>query len=204
MKRDSLILLSKNSHKGMISYVVEVIKEPTGYLIGSLGKRNRVYTVRPIQTADRKKEQVSHGNYAAVKRVKLLEKVWERSGEYIGGFHAHIVKEGDRTRVSSILSDDDIKDIEREMKEMKKDSWIEVLLKFQEREFERKQKIGEVVSTRGRKLDCRIVDTPYHSYDITFSAYLIDKNLKVIPLTIRDEKIVIERRGYYNGSYRLR
>jgi hypothetical protein len=106
-------------------------------------------------------------------------------------------------RWNNKLTSNDIDFIIDEMMEMKKDKWVEIIMGFEEQPYKRPRSIGETVRTRGRKLDCKVVDSPFHAYNITFSGYEIDKNRNVVPLKVRDERIKIVRCGRYSGKYKF-
>ena len=68
---ENLILLSKNSHRGIINSSIEMPLESIGYLIG-IKKENKYYIsdIYTIQTAIRTPTMVLYGNEQSIKRLR--------------------------------------------------------------------------------------------------------------------------------------
>ncbi len=194
--------MSRSSYQNMVRSVVEAWpREPTGYLIGPIKRaKHIVIDVYPVQTADRKPTEVTYGNHRAIKRLRKLEGIWKDKKlhkSYIGGYHGHMKNNLPNENVSRFneLSDGDINFIQQEMEALEREKWIEILMKFENKNYMNEREIEEKITQRHRKVNVAINDEHFHGYKITFSAYLINRNLEVVPLTLKIENEILERKS---------
>lgn len=201
MKKTDLeekVELSGSCYYNMLRSIIETFpRESTGDLLGK--KNKNLYLMinsYPIQTSERKYTKVYYGNSQAIKRIRRLNKAVNKlrglGTNLLGGYHSHTINGLNKINMNTLGRGD--KDfIEGELKELKKDYWIEILLNISSKNYSRKQKRGEYVKYRNGKLDIRIVDEEFHRYNITLSAYKLIKNnngegLKVKKLKVRRVK----------------
>lgn len=184
-----LIELAGSCYYNMLRTVVEESpREPTGYLYG-IKERGKIIVVNayPIQTAKRNPTSVSYGNGAAIERLRKLDKVIlsnAKSGtSIIGGYHGH----GPETMNKLTKEKDEDLDFIRteEMTPRGLESWIEIILKVEQKEYQRAMQLGEFIRQKNKRIETRIQDEPYHSYRITLSAHLINKDMKVKEIKIK-------------------
>lgn len=184
-----VIKLAGSCYYNMLRTIVEESpREPTGYLYGIRQNRKVIlFNAFPIQTAVRKPTEVSYGNGAAIERLRKLDEVTcsnTKSGtSLIGGYHGHGSEALNKLTREKNGDLDFIKTEEMDKRSL--DSWIEIILQIEQKEYQRKMKLGEFIREREKRIETRIQDEPYHSYRITLSAHLIDKNMRVKEIKLR-------------------
>ena len=188
--KNQIIELSGSCYYNMLRASIEEPKEVTGYLYGRRErKRIILYNAYPIQTAIRNPTNVAYGNQSAIERLRKLDaaisKTFGLETYLIGGFHSDPSLDG-----LNGLSKKDINFIAKEeVCPLKKDIWIEIVLKLEEKNYKRPMKIKEFSEEFKKRLKVTIIDDEYHSYKITISAHELDKNNKVRELKIKKRKI---------------
>ena len=187
MKDIELVTLSKSAKCNLIRAAVEEpSKETDLYLIGKRwGSRIIVFSSSTIQTSIRHPTGVYIGNYNALERLKKLERVWNPENSpfktgYVGGAHSHVLP----NRLDK-LSEEELKNISREMASLEKERWIEIILKLHQRDYVLDREVGEEIFAKGKNLIARIYDEGFHAYHFVFSAYHIGADGKVKPVTLR-------------------
>lgn len=179
-------ILSKSAYNNMIDSVVEKRpKEPTGFWFGEKINENDlgIFSAYAVQTAKSTDTNVWYGNQEAIKRLRKLyslRKELSNGKLYIGGFHSHT-----KENWPNGLSEDDFDFIKDEMKLLQQEDWVEMIIKIENKNYEKEMPIGEVRRPIKNNLQVRIYDEENHGYKLTFFGYHLDKNLKITPLKVR-------------------
>lgn len=177
------VFIEKRSFKTIIASAIEVYsKETNGILLGRNVTRNidgvkkkviSVKNVYPIQTDERKRSEVSHGNTAAFNRI--LRAMRSLKSEIIGGYHSH-----PKPYDSNILSRGDIEFIQEEVKIMSKmgqkdveKGWLEILLSIKRSDYKRPGKSRWYICSYIKKIRCRIRTQKRVGYNIMISAHWV-------------------------------
>jgi proteasome lid subunit RPN8/RPN11 len=177
------VYIEKESFKTLIASAIEVYsKETNGVLLGWSatreidGVKRRVVSIKdvyPIQTEERKRSEVTHGNIAAFDRFLSVMKSLRT--DMVGGFHSHPYPyEG------TFLSRGDIDFIRDEVKIMSKKGqkrvekgWLEILISVKKREYKSTTRSRWYTSCYIKKVRCRIRTQKKVGYDVVVSAYWV-------------------------------
>ncbi len=189
------VKLNESSYYTMIRSVIESWpKEVMGEIYGK--EKNGVFFISnayQFVTAARKPTSVSYGNYEAVSRLRSLDELVKRKkyfrNKIVGGFHSHVINRSNRELPRSkqnSLSTEDLEFIKHEMASAGASEWIEVLIRIERKEYSSKNGTGKSVIHLAKKMKILLKDKPTEGYDITFSAFYIDKNMKVRELKVRN------------------
>jgi len=141
------------------------------------GKKRQVLYVEnayPLQTAERKPSQVSHGNILAFKRV--MNSLITAKIDFLGGYHSHPHPyKGVRLSLSDVDYVKDQLDFIRKSRHLKtQTSWVEILMCIKRIRYERRQKTSWKMKRNGKRMHFYLTITPYTRYEIILTAFGID------------------------------
>jgi proteasome lid subunit RPN8/RPN11 len=186
LRRKGSLDVYRCGYYNIIRSVVEAFpREETGYLIG---KRKRggfiISNAYPIISSRRMPHSVSvEDNIEA--RLMRLESAIQNGSEsaHIGGYHSH-----PKRNMLNELSDGDLEYIRQQLEFLNRDFWVEIVVKIESRrKYKLERKICERYQSHQRepkKLKIEIWDEPFHAYHLTFSSFLVDRNMNVKELKL--------------------
>src|SRR2546426_2697002 len=138
------IVVERSAFVGLVTSAVEAYnRETNGFLVGTRGprimrQRPRGVTVLraayPLQTEDRKRNWVSHGNEKAAKRARGAIENLDVGYAVLGGFHSHTGEDG-----AASLSRTDLDYVADELRRISRGrpaervQWLEVVLALKRR-----------------------------------------------------------------------
>ncbi|PIN89299.1 hypothetical protein COU60_04035 [Candidatus Pacearchaeota archaeon CG10_big_fil_rev_8_21_14_0_10_34_76] len=195
----SLIKLGESHYYSLIRAAIE--SWPREVMGEIYGKRHsdtlRITNVYEFVTAKRLPTSVSYGNDEAIKRLRRLDEVIRRNkylkSKLVGGFHTHVIGRSNRDllrKEQNSLSKDDLNFIKDEMNIAGLNEWIEILVRIERKTYSTIKRPSKTLTYSSKKMKIKIRDFPHQGYDITFSAFHIDKNLKVKEIKIRNGEML--------------
>lgn len=197
------VLLSINSYRSMISsFTEDWPNEVTGYIIGRREWRDYlIFSTHTVLNSVRRPDQVRYRRDAPIRRLWRLQKVWNNGASrssFVGGFHAHVPSSHNEDldpRYINQLSEADIEFILHEMKAVRKESWIELIVKFEAKHHHKVYPLQEKLWYRHRKLCGTLHDHPHEAYHVIISGYHLNTKGNITPVKIRLEKVEVIRKG---------
>ncbi len=195
----SLVKLGESHYYSLIrsaieSWPKEVMGEVYGKTHSSILKATNIYE---FVTARRRPTSVSYGNNEAMKRLRRLDEVITRNkylkSKLLGGFHTHVINRSNRTltrKQQNTLSKEDIEFIKGEMEIAGLGEWIEILVRIEKKSYLSPKKPSKTLTYKGKKMRINLIDLPHSGYDITFSAFHINRDSKVKELEIRNGEMI--------------
>lgn len=179
------VVIERGCFLGLATAAIEAYdRETNGFLVGNEGvrrvrRRRRTVTVvraaYPIQTADRKRNWVTHGNVRAFQRARRAMENLDIGYEVLGGFHSHTGDDGDASLSRTDL--DYVADELRRRRRAEQDGearWLEVVVALKRREWSRRHEVGWSSRPYRRKVGCTVALEPNHGYDLVFGGYWIE------------------------------
>jgi len=170
--------------RSLLTSAIEVYnRETDGLFSGKFvlreirGRRKKVLYVEnayPLQTAERKPSQVSHGNLAAFRRV-MHSLTTARIG-FMGGYHSHpFPYRGIALSLSDVGFIKEELDFIRKSRHFKtQDIWLELLLCIKRVRYQRRQKTAWKRKRTRKRIRFSLTITPYTRYEIILAAFCID------------------------------
>ena len=149
------------------SALEEYHKEISGYLIGSNGKKAtklKIAGAYPMQTDNKNRTWVEHGNESAVRRVDELVRTLQM--KLVGGFHSH-------PKGPSYLSRDDVQFIREKLDAHKLRNWLELLVSVKKKDYLHPHAQGWFLKEFTNKIGFIIRTDPWTGFGVTLSGYWI-------------------------------
>lgn len=151
-------------------------RETNGFLVGNGSRRRAVLSAAyPLQTAERKRNWVAHGNQRAFDRARRTVDQMYVGLHLLGGFHSHTRADG-----AASLSLTDLDYIGEELRRINapahkfvQDRWLEVVIAIRRKEYERLRDVRWSLRRYKRKIGATVVLQPGIGYDLTFAAYWV-------------------------------
>lgn len=188
------VSLSKIAIENMVLAIVESHPfEETGLLFGIVKKETlQVNNAYPLITSLREKFSVGYGNIRAINRLRKMNELLGERGRGLkigGGFHSQIFKEYKGYKVDKDrLSVHDLDFISDEMKLLKLDYWIEIVLGVKAKYYKTPKKPNLKFKKSGKRIYCYVRLAERYGFYISFNAYLIDMSRKSKQITLRTSK----------------
>jgi len=176
------VMIERGCFVGLATAAIEAYdRETSGFLVGDhavrlVRDRRRPVTVLraayPLQTAERKKNWVAHGNAKAFRRAQRAMENLDLGYVVLGEFHSHTGRDGDAS-----LSQTDLEYVAGELRRRARvdsdASWLEVVVALKRREWSKSHRIGWTTRPYRRKLGCTVALDPKHGYDLVFGGYWV-------------------------------
>lgn len=151
-------------------------RETNGFLVGNGGRRRAVLSAAyPIQTEERRRNWVAHGNLRAFDRAQRTVRQMYVGLHVLGGFHSHTGADG-----AASLSRWDLDYIEEELRRINapartivQDRWLEIVIAISRRAYERPREPQWSLRRYARKIGATVVLQPGVGYGLTFGAYWV-------------------------------
>jgi proteasome lid subunit RPN8/RPN11 len=175
------IVVDPGCFLGLCASAIEAYnRETNGFLMGGEGRRGRrrrpVAVLRaayPIQTEERKRSYVAHGNLKAFDRARqTVNNLWVGL-DLMGGYHSHTGADG-----AASLSRLDVEYIEDELNHLarqgeRKRDWLELVLAIRQRTYARPHDVAWSFRRYPRKLGATIAIRPLLGYDVTLAGFWV-------------------------------
>jgi len=166
---------------GLCASAIEAYdRETNGFLMGGerrRGRRRRPVAVLkaayPIQTEERRRNSVAHGNLKAFDRARrTVNHLWVGL-DHLGGYHSHTGTDG-----AAELSPSDLEYIEDELNHLarqgeKRPDWLELVVAIRKRAYARRHDVAWSFRRYPRKLGATIAIKPSLGYDVTIAGYWV-------------------------------
>ena len=167
---------------GLCAAAIEAYdRETNGFVLGGKGTRRRprrrpvavLKAAYPIQTEDRKRTSVAHGNLKAFDRARHTINNLYVGLDLLGGFHSHTGTDG-----APSLSKLDLEYIVDELNHLARQgdarpSWLELVLAIRQRTYARRHEVAWTLRRYPRKLGATIAIKPHLGYDVTLAGYWV-------------------------------
>lgn len=179
------VVIERGCFLGLAASAVEAYdRETNGFLVGTRGsrlvkRRPREVTVLraayPIQTEDRKRNWVGHGNERAFRRARRTIENLDVGYAVLGGFHSHTGEDGDAG-----LSPTDLDYVADELRRISRSRidddprWLEVVVALRKRRWSRSHEVGWTTRSYRRKLGCTLAIDASHGYGMTIGGYWVE------------------------------
>ena len=197
------VYLDPKSLKTLVVSAIEVYnRETNGFISGKFSVKKikgheksilSLYTVFPLQTADRKPSQVVNGNNLA--HIRAVSSLSAMNMPLVGGFHSHTDYSQDFSPYPE-LSSDDVNFIEDEMKHLNNNGhnihkWLEILMTIRKKDYSSAHKKGIKTVSFKNKIGLNIVTNPYTSYKITLAGYWLQNGTQKLKI-VDEPKIFVK------------
>lgn len=175
------IIVDPGCFLGLCASAIEAYnRETNGFLLGGPGRRGRrrrpvavLKAAYPIQTEERKRTSVGHGNMKAFDRARrTMNNLWVGL-DLLGGYHSHTGSDG-----AAALSPTDLEYIEGELNHLarqgeRKQDWLELVMAIRQRTYERRHAVAWSFRRYPRKLGATIAIKANLGYDVTLAGYWV-------------------------------
>lgn len=178
------VVIERGCFLGLATAAIEAYnRETDGFLVGNSGtrlvrRRERAVTVLraavPLQTAERKRNWVAHGNAKAFQRARRAMENLDVGYEVLGGFHSHTGHDGD-----AALSRTDLEYVADELRRRSRREapettrWLEVVVALRKRAWSRPHATGWTTRAYDRKVGCTVALDPHSGYDLVLGGYWV-------------------------------
>ncbi len=175
------IVVDPGCFLGLCASAIEAYdRETNGFLLGGEARRGRrrrrvavLKAAYPIQTEERKRNSVAHGNLKAFDRARrTVHNLWVGLDQ-LGGYHSHTGTDG-----AAALSRTDLEYIEDELNHLarqgdRRPDWLELVVAIRQRSYETRHDVAWSFRRYPRKLGATIAIKPNLGYDVTLAGYWV-------------------------------
>ncbi len=176
------IVVDPGCFLGLCAAAIEAYnRETNGFILGGRavrrGRRRRRVSVAkaayPIQTEERRRNYVAHGNMKAFDRARRTVNHLYVGLDLLGGFHSHPGQDG-----APALSPLDLDYIEDELNQLyrqgeERGEWLELVVAIRQRAYARPHDVAWTFRQYPRKLGATIAIKRQLGYDITLAGYWV-------------------------------
>ncbi len=179
------VIIDRSCFLGLALAAIEAYnRETNGFLVGNRGfrtmrRRRREVTVLraayPLQTEDRKRNWVGHGNLQAFERAQRAIENLDVGYEILGGFHSHTGEDGDAR-----LSRTDLEYVADELRRRERAQigdgprWLEIVVALKRRQWAQAHLVGWTTRHYRRKIGCTIALDANQGYDLVLGGYWVE------------------------------
>jgi len=151
-------------------------RETNGFLVGSgNGRRAVLSAAYPLQTEERKRNWVAHGNLRAFDRARRTVQQMYVGLDLLGGFHSHTGADG-----AASLSRWDLDYIEEELQRVNgktgnlvQDRWLELVIAIRRRKNRQPEGVTWSLRQYKRKVGATVLLRPGVGFDLTLGAFWV-------------------------------
>jgi len=151
-------------------------RETNGFLVGSGNSRRAVLSAAyPLQTEERKRNWVAHGNLRAFDRARRTVEQMYVGLDLLGGFHSHTGADGaaSLSRWDLDYIEEELRRINGKTRSLAQDRWLELVIAIRRREYRRPPGFTWSLRRYKRKVGATVVLRPGVGFDLTLGAYWV-------------------------------